>query len=324
MKHRLHTSLRPPSHFHVRGPWIQAALVLAMVVFAACTPRTDETASDAPMVVVSTTMLGDLVTQLAGDDLRVVTIMQPGADPHLYRPTPTVARDIARSDAVVISGLHLEGWAQDLVENAGGERPLIVASDGLSAITAESFAGGVDPHFWFDVRLWLEASETVAAGLVTVVDADAAERIRARQRAYAARTQALHDWVSVAITSIPESSRVLVTSHDAFNYFGRAYGLEVVGIQGLSTESEASQRDVANAIDRVRADNIPAVFAETSVNPALIERVGSETSAVIAGPLYSDSIGPADGPAGTYDGMIRENVRMIVTALGGTLPPSPE
>ncbi len=279
--------------------------------------------TETPTVVATTTMLTDLAATLGGEDVRVVGIMKPGGDPHLYQPRPSDARTIAASQMVVTSGLHLEGWIDDLVRNAGGERPVIVASTDVEPIRMADSPGGVDPHFWFDLAAWSAATRTVSKGLVDLTkdDPEAVARIEARTERYLADIQRLEAWTRGQLDSIPEKQRVLITSHDAFNYFGRAYDIDVVAIQGISTEQEASQRDVANVVDEVRSRNAPAVFVETSVNPQLIEQVARETGAKVAGPLYSDSIGPADGAASTFLGTVTENVRIITQALGGMYTP---
>lgn len=296
-------------------------LVLAALPGCERGPAASTTPQDGkPLVVATTTMLTDLATQIGGEDVVVKGIMKPGGDPHLYQPTPGDARMIASSQMVVTSGLHLEGWIDQLVRNAGGERPVVVASKRVEPIRMENSPGGVDPHFWFDLKAWNLAADEVADGLITLVgkDTDAAKRIKERAVAYQMRVQALDHWTRERLSSIPEQQRVLITSHDAFNYFGRAYGIDVVAIQGISTEQEASQRDVANVIDEVRRRSAPAVFVETSVNPQLVQQVARETGVKVAGPLYSDSIGPADGPASTFVGTVSENVRIITEALGGT------
>ena len=259
---------------------------------------------------------------LGGDVVRVECIMSPGGDPHLYQPTPADARLIARSDMVVRNGLKLEGWIDDLLENAGGERPIITASDGVEPIKMDD-EYGVDPHIWFELDAWKIATENVRDALVDLVgpETEAATSIRERAEAYLATLDRLDQWVRDQLATIPESRRVLITSHDAFNYFGRAYDIDVVAIQGISTEQEAGQRDIANTVELVRKRNAPAVFVETSVNPSLIEQVARETGVEVAGPLYSDSIGAADTPAGTFVGTVQENVRMITQGLGGDYEP---
>lgn len=275
------------------------------------------------MVVATTTMLADLTEQIGGDAVRVEGIMKPGGDPHLYQPTPADARLVAQSDLVVKSGLKLEGWIDDLLENAGGERPTVVASDGIEPIRMEGFKGGVDPHFWFELDAWKVAATNVGKELAELVgkDTDEGKAVHQRLEAHLAQLDRLDTWVRSQLDTIPKGQRVLITSHDAFNYFGRAYDIDVVGLQGISTDQEASQRDVANIIEMVKERKAPAVFVETSVNPALIKQVARETGVEVAGPLYSDSIGAQDGPAGTFVGTVSENVRMITEALGGNYEP---
>jgi ABC-type Zn uptake system ZnuABC Zn-binding protein ZnuA len=249
--------------------------------------------------------------------------MSPGGDPHLYQPTPNDAKAIANSDLVIRSGLKLEGWIDDLLENAGGERPIVTASEGVDAIKSEAQYAGIDPHFWFDLQAWQIATKNVSKALIDLVgpDSDEADRIRKRTEQYLERVERLEGWVQEQLATIPKDQRVLITSHDAFGYFGRAYEIDVVAIQGISTEQEASQRDVARIVEIVRKRNAPAVFVETSVNPALIKQVARETGAEVAGPLYSDSIGKEGGPAGTFVGTVAENVRMITESLGGDYKP---
>ena len=272
-------------------------------------------------VVTTTTMLADLVSVLGGEHVEVYSLVGIGADPHVYQPRPSDARRIASSDAVVINGLMLEGWIEDLVHNAGGERPVIVGGEAIDEENLLRVEGAIDPHVWFDVEKWRAVSAHVAEELQALMedrgDEGALEYIAAQQEAYDEELERLHAWVEAMVASIPESQRVLVTSHDAFNYFGEAYNIEVTAIQGLSTEQEASQRDVANIVDVVRDRGASAVFTETSVNPRLIEQVAREAGVEVDGPLYSDSVGPRDSGAHSYVGMVESNVRMIVEGLSG-------
>ena len=276
-------------------------------------------ASSKPVVVATTTMIASAAREIGGDAVDVQAIMKPGGDPHLYQPTPSDAKMITRSQVVLTSGLYLEGWLDDLVRNAGGERPVIVVSDGVKPITMEGSPGGVDPHFWFDLESWAQASDNVTKALVKSLekDPDAAKAVGERGAKYKAKILALHDWTKVQLATVPKEQRVLITSHDAFNYFGRAYDIDVVGIQGASTEQEASQRDVANVIELVKERSAPAIFVESSVNPALIKQVGKETGVKVAGPLYSDSCGAAGTPEESFDGMFVSNIDQVVNALGG-------
>lgn len=267
-------------------------------------------------VVATTTMIGDLAHELGGDAVQVQSIMRPGGDPHLYQPTPSDAKMVARADMVLTNGLKLEGWLSDLVHNAGGKAQVVVLSEGIEPLQNPHKTNYPDPHIWHDVSLWKEAAANLRDALVKR-DPAHADLYRERTAAYLKELDALHSEVQEQIKAIPAQKRVLVTSHDAFQYFGRAYGLEVVAVQGLSTESEAGARDLARVIEVVRGRQVPAVFIETSVNPKLMEQISRETGAQIGGTLYSDSLGAEGEPGSSYTGMIRANTQRIVKALGG-------
>lgn len=271
---------------------------------------------DAFVVVATTTMLADLATEIGGQDAVVRGIMKPGGDPHLYKPTPGDARMIAQADVVLTNGLKLEGWIDDLVRNAGGDAQVVVTTEGIDALKDPSKTNYPDPHVWHDVSKWMAVTDNVRDALVKA-DPAHAEGYRQRAAAYQQQLRELDAWVKAEAARVPEAQRVLVTSHDAFQYYGARYGFEVVAVQGLSTESEAGARDVARVIEVVRQRKIPSLFIETSVNPKLIEQISRETGATIGGSLYSDSLGDAEGPGGSYIGMIRQNTRLVTEALGG-------
>lgn len=261
-------------------------------------------------------MLADLARSIAPSPFTVVSLLNPGADPHLYQPAPSDARTLASAAIIVRNGLHLEGWIDDLLGNAEAAL-LVTASAPITPIT-DPASGGVDPHIWFDAELWAQVALHVASELATHPDsAEVAPEIVRRGRDFAARARVLDAWARACIATVPEAHRVLVTSHDAFAYYGRAYGLEVVAVQGVSTEQEASHRDVAAVIEVVNGRRVPAVFVETSVNRALVEQVAAQTGAVVRGPLYSDSTGEPGSGAETWAGMFAANTIAIATALGG-------
>ncbi len=297
-----------------------AALLLALAACRTAPPA----AVGPPTLVATTTMLEDLARQIAEPDYRVVGILRPGVDPHLYQPAPSDARAVASSTVVLRNGLHLEGWLDDLIANAGGERAIIEAGAAVAPLTDP--LGAIDPHVWFDGRRWAAVARHVGEALASLPDADAGEgpdELRARAAAVASRIEGVDGWARACLETVPATSRVLVTSHDAFRYFGEAYGFEVVGIQGVSTQQEASHRDVARVIGIVRERSLPAIFVETSVNRALAEQVGAQTGARLAGPLYSDAVGEPGSGAETWEGMMVANVQMIAAALGGSCPPPP-
>lgn len=284
----------------------------------------EEKAPERLTLVATTTMIQDLARTLVGDDLDVQGIMTPGGDPHLYQPRPSDAKMVSEAHIVLTSGFHLEGWIDRLTENAGGvEKTYIVATGSQKPRKVEGFVNAEDPHFWYDLKRWNQAAEYVAQELKKVpgLTDEVKERIDQRLKDYSSEILKNDAWVKKQIETIPEDRRVLITSHDAFGYFGDAYGMTVRGVQGISTEQEASQRDVANVIDLVKETKVPAVFFETSTNPRLASQVSSETKVTLAGPLYSDSIGPKGGAADTLLKTMRENVRMVVEGLGGHYTP---
>lgn len=292
--------------------WLLSLLILTL---AACKGDPGAGREDGRrLAVATTTMIADLVREIGGERVRAAGVMKPGGDPHLYQPTPADAQLVARSEIVFVNGLHLEGWIDRLVENAGGDRPVVVVSKGIEAQADPLKKGYPDPHIWFNVGYWVRAAENVRDGLIAA-DPDGQAVYRKEAARYVQELRTLDRWVRAQIDRLPLDRRHLITSHDAFNYFGKAYGFHVKGVQGISTESEAGARDLADVVDYIRAHRIPAIFVETSVNPQLIEQISRETGAKIGGILYSDSLGPAGGPASTYIGMVKENVRMIVEAL---------
>ena len=303
-----------------------ASLALA-IGLAACGPASDPDAvalAERPVRVVATTsMIADLAREIGGDRVTVEGLMGPGIDPHLYRPRESDVARLVGADLVLYNGLELEGKMGEVLEQVEGRG--IVAEPVAEAIGEESllapaeFQGNPDPHVWMDVALWRRVSTAVADALVAL-DPTHAETYVAHAEAYQQRLTALDGWVRQQVERVPPSRRVLVTAHDAFNYFGRAYGFEVRGLQGISTATEAGTADVRDLAAFVAERRIPALFVESSVSQrsieAVIQAVRARGGAVrIGGSLFSDALGDAGSPEGTYEGMIRHNVTAIVDGL---------
>jgi len=305
--------------------WGVAAALLALALAGACGGGGGSGEADGRLSVVTTTgQVGDLALRVGGDRVRVTTLMGPGIDPHLYKASAGDVERLLEADLVLSSGLHLEAKMGEVLERMdGGRRSVAVAAaipESLLLAPPE-FKGAHDPHVWFDIRLWLYALDAVRDALVAKDPAHAAE-YTARAAAHRAELEALDAEVRAAISQIPAAQRVLVTAHDAFNYFGRAYGLEVRGLQGISTMSEAGTGDVQALAAFIAERRIPALFVESSVSPRAIEAVLAAVRArgaqvAMGGSLYSDALGDTGTPAGSYPGMIRHNVATIVAALGG-------
>lgn len=279
-------------------------------------------------VVATTGMIADVVRGVAGDRARVTALIGEGVDPHLYRPTRSDVARLMRADIIFYNGLLLEGKMTDsLIRVARSGKPVYAVTELLDEgelLEPEEFAGHFDPHVWMDPVAWTSAVEAVRETL-TGFDPAGAEAYAANAARYSAEIGALHEYASRVLATVPESSRVLVTAHDAFNYFGNRYGYEVVGIQGISTESEAGLRDIERIVELVVSREVPAVFAETSVPDRNVRAIiaGARArghSVVLGGELFSDAMGPAGTYEGTYIGMIDHNVTTVARALGGEAP----
>jgi manganese/zinc/iron transport system substrate-binding protein len=304
-------------------------LALCLIVLPACKPANQPAASttDSRLYVVATTaMVADVIERIGGEHVRVEVLMGPGTDPHLYKPTPSDMRALQSAQLVVYSGLKLEGKMSESLENLAKSKPVLCYTDAmprerLLAASGELSKSGsqFDPHVWFDVDLWSTGIEAVRDELQKRDPANA-QRFAATAAAYKSILADLNNSVRERIAKIPAETRILVTAHDAFGYFGRAYGIEVAGIQGLSTESEASLSDINRIVDELVARKVPAVFIETSISPknieALVQGAKSKGHNVrIGGSLFSDAMGKAGTPEGTYVGMVRHNVTQIVEGL---------
>lgn len=274
-----------------------------------------------PIQVVCTTgMVTDLARNVGGEHVKVTTLMGAGVDPHLYKASPGDVSLLSGADVVFYSGQHLEGRMTDLLESLAQRKQVTaVASAVPESRILHDENGAHDPHLWFDVSLWSEAANAVRDTLVEF-DPPYADEYRAQADAYRARLAKLHQETAAAIETIPKQHRVMVTAHDAFQYFGRAYHIEVRGIQGISTDSEAGVKQVNDLVNFLVERKIKAVFVETSVSDqnirSLLEGCAAQGhKVVIGGELFSDAMGADGTPEGTYEGMIRHNVDTIVKAL---------
>ncbi len=284
-----------------------------------------------PRVVATIGMIGDVATNVAGECARVDTLMGPGVDPHLYQAKASDVRLFERADAILYSGYSLEGQLGKVLEKLATKKPTVAVApasiDSAELITVQDIYG-IDPHLWMDAALWGRIAPTIAETLAKVAP-DCEEDMRQRAADYREDLEALDEWIGQSIATIPERQRVLVTAHDAFAYYGRAYDIEVKGIQGISTESEAGIADIREMVDTVTEREVPAVFIESTINPRTINAVidgaaERDHEVVIGGELFSDAMGESGAPEGTYIGMLRANTIAIVEALGGSPAPWPE
>jgi len=295
-------------------------LVLALFIAGGGTATTAE---KKVKVIASFSILGDLTKNVGGDRIEMATLVGPNGDVHVYEPTPADAKAIGGADLVVVNGLALEGWMDRLIKTSGYQGPVVVASQGVKPrkMAAEELEQGaqhgplmIDPHAWQDVvngRLYVQ---NIAKGLETV-DPASASVYRANAEAYTAKLSELDQWVRKELSGIPKEKRRMITTHDAFGYFGAAYGISILSPVGFSTESEASASDIANLIKQIRREKITAVFVENITDPRLMEQVVKESGVTLGGTLYSDALSKPDGPAPTYLEMFKNNVTKIAAAM---------
>ena len=289
-------------------------LFSALLGLSACGPGpTTPSTSGKPSVVATTTMIADMVRQIGGDDIVLTALMGPGVDPHLYKPSAEDAQKLTTAQAIFYNGLMLEGRMSELLDRLaaqGREVHAVTAKLGEADLIHPEGAAHADPHVWGNAQLWSKCLEPVVEGLSRILP-EKAGVFAQRGLQWRASTIGLHEWAKAEASKIPVERRVLITSHDAFNYFGRAYGFQVVGVQGVSTVSEAGLADVAKTVDFIKSKQVKAIFVESSVPHATIERIARDSGAKIGGELFSDALGAGQ----TYEQMLRANVSTIVEAL---------
>lgn len=305
-----------------------APALLAMSLAAPAIAQSSE-----PIPVVATfSILGDMVERIGGEHVAVTTLVGPDGDAHVYQPTPADARAVSGARLLFVNGLDFEGWIDRLVEASDFRGTRVVATEGIEPIALEESEerhtdeghaeteggdhahGAFDPHAWQSLGNGEIYVRNIARALADTDPANA-ESYLANADAYVAEMRALDTEIRATVAAIPPSRRIVVTSHDAFGYFAKAYGLTFLAPQGISTESEASAADVAALIRQIREHQIPAVFVETISDPRLLDQIRRETGAAIGGTLYSDALSGTDGPASTYLDMMRHNAMTLAQTL---------
>lgn len=274
-------------------------------------------------VIATTTIIADVVEQIGGEYINIESLMGPGVDPHLYKASAGDVTKMQNADMVIYNGLRLEGKMGDIFESLqGGDKTIVAVAETIDKDKLLDFItvpGSYDPHVWFDVAMWEEASENVYKGLVEL-DPDNKENYEENYQAYKEELEGLDDYIVERIEELPEDKRILITAHDAFQYFGKAYGFQVNGLQGISTDSEAGTSDVRELADFIVEKEVKAIFVESSVPRKNIEALQEAVKAQgfdveIGGELYSDSTGDAGTPAETYIGTFKANIDIIIDAL---------
>jgi len=288
-----------------------AATVLAAMLGASATAQ----AADPMKVSASFSILGDMVKQVGGDRVEVFTFVGPNGDAHVYEPTPADAKELSESKVLFINGLGLEGWMTRLEKSSGFKGTEVTASKGITPRKmVEDEKTVTDPHAWQDLANGKIYVGNIRDALMAV-DPEGKATYEANAQQYLDGITGMETKVKEAIAKLPPERRKIITTHDAFGYFGAAYGMAFIAPEGVSTESEASAKDVAKIIRQIKAENIPAVFLENVTDSRLLDQISKETGAKIGGTLFSDALSPPDGPAGTYLGMFRNNIEILSEAL---------
>ncbi|MDX1352407.1 MAG: zinc ABC transporter substrate-binding protein [Thiomicrorhabdus sp.] len=270
-------------------------------------------------VVTTTGMIADLVSNIGGKHVAVTALMSTGVDPHLYKATQGDLRRLSNADIIFYNGLHLEGKMQDIFNKLARKKAVYAVAEKIAPTSLIQHGQHPDPHIWFDLSLWQQAGNHV---LEALIEQDPSHKSDYQKQAnnYLNEMQKLNQWVVQQIQNVPQKQRILITAHDAFGYFGKAYDIKVMGLQGISTAAEFGLQDIKNLKDVIVQNRVKAVFVESSVSPRFIESLVAGVKAeghniVIGGELYSDAMGPVGTPTDNYFGMVKHNVKTIVKAL---------
>ena len=303
---------------------IIAFLSISLLFFTACEQTNDKKDAGKLYIVTTTQMIADAVRNIAGDEAEVISLMGPGVDPHYYKATQGDLEKLTKADIIFYNGLHLEGKMQDVFEKFSKQRMVVAVSKDIAEneliVTSDQGQETIhDPHIWHSVNLWKNVVPVITESLVSK-DSENASSYEENGSVFIEKLTNLDETTSAAISQIPKQQRLLITSHDAFNYFGKTYDIEVKGLQGISTVSEIGIKDITEMVDLIIKRKVKAVFVESSVNErnlkAVIEGCKKKDWEVkIGGTLFSDAMGDDDTPEGTYIGMIRHNTNAIVKAL---------
>jgi len=297
-------------------------LLISLLLFGACSNK-EEAAKTDGTVVTTIGMIADVSRQIAGDNQEIINLIGEGIDPHMYQPSKSEIDKIQKAGLVLYNGLFLEGKMGTILKSRADQgNPVSAVAEGIDIQVIGSSVP--DPHLWMDVSIWSKVAKNIGDELATF-DSKNADEYQKRREEYQKNLNDLHTYALMVFPTIPEKQRVLVTAHDAFSYLGRAYGIEVRGIQGISTESEAGTKDINDLVTYLVDNKIPAIFVESSVSEksvkTVIEGAAEKGHTVkIGGELFSDAMGPAGTYQGTYIGMMDHNITTIVNALGGKAP----
>jgi ABC-type Zn uptake system ZnuABC Zn-binding protein ZnuA len=265
-------------------------------------------------VIATASMMADMAQNIAGDLVDIKYIVPRGQDPHLYKPTPSDVIMVQKSDLILVNGLTFEGWIAKLIENSGSSAEVVTITEGIHPIQSSKYANSFDPHAWMDVNLVQTYILNIKDALIRLLP-EYEEQFNVNYLSYSEELKALDKYIEEQISSIPETQRILITSHDAFAYFGRRYGMRLEAIVGISTEAEVQSSDIIRVHKAIKESKVPSIFMESTINPKILQQIAKDNDIVIGGELYADSLGEKGSPADTYIKMLRHNAETIVKGL---------
>ena len=294
------------------------SILLVSIILMSC----NTTKNNKPIVISTTGMIHNIVEEIGNNHVNAIGLMGPGIDPHLYKASAGDVKKLNEADLILYNGLHLEAKMIDIFKKINKKKPAIAVTTSIprkDLLAPEDYDGFYDPHVWFDVSLWKYSVTSVTNALIELKP-QLEKEFLSNQSNYLKKLDELDIWVKEQINLIPQNKRLLVTAHDAFGYFGKQYGIKVVGLQGISTAAEANTKDIQNVVNIIIENDIPTIFIESSVPVRQINAVKAAVKAKgnsieIGEPLFTDAMGSADTPEGTYIGMIKHNVISIVNGL---------
>jgi ABC-type Zn uptake system ZnuABC Zn-binding protein ZnuA len=273
-------------------------------------------AQSKPKIVATASMIADMARNIAGDKMEIDCILPIGGDPHLHEPTPRDAMLVSKAQLILMNGLTFEGWLNELIENSGTNAESILVTKGIKPVESLSYENSADPHAWMDVSNGLIYIKNIKEGFVKL-DPENELLYEANYQTYKSKLEELDKFIMDQIQRIPEERRILITSHDAFQYYGRRYGIQLEAILGTSTDADVQTSDIIRINKVIRKNKVPAVFVESTINPKLLEQLAEDNDIEIGGELYADSIGDEESPAPSYYDMLKYNTLTIVKALIG-------
>lgn len=270
--------------------------------------------NEKPLVVATASIFADMAQNIAGDEIRIESVVPIGGDPHTYEPTPSDAQLIANADLILKNGLTFEGWLSELIANSGTTADVKLITQGITPIGSQTYANSSDPHAWMDANNGLKYIENIKDALVKLRP-ELKEQFEFNYGVYRQQIEDMDTYIQNEINKIPVQQRILITSHDAFQYYGRRYGVRLESVLGTSTDAQVQTSDMKRLVQVIADTGVPALFVESTINPKLLEQLAEDNGVVIGGKLFSDSIGDKESPAPSYWDMLKHNTDTIVKAL---------